>query len=301
MNDSSIKAVYTINHSFVHLSATHPLNVEWLTVPGDIPPHDHDYYEVSFVRKGRARHLTESGMDILAPGSVVVVPPRGVHAFTRIQGMEVINLYYLSEWIAAGWREQWAERGLVPLFLAQAIFEQRSSPRPTVLQLAARETAVIETELEEIRDELKRSQPSPLLLKASLLKVLVRLSRANESPQDVFPEWVWSVIADIEHRVDNGRQFDLHALLRRWSFTPDHGSRLFRQFTGLSPQAYYQRRRIQRAGALLLDATNSATRVAAELGFADAAHFSRLFTRHMGLGPRDYRRKYVVSTTSNPK
>lgn len=295
LNDSGIKATFTINQNVVRLSASHPMNVEWLAVPGAIAPHDHDYYEVSLVRKGRARHQTGSGVQTLIPGSVVIVPPGGVHAFTQIQGMEVINLYYLAEWISAGWRGQWAERGLVPLFLAQVLFRKASSTRPSVLQLSAREAAAIEFELEEIRDELKRTNPSQLLLKASLLKVLVRLSRASDSSHEELPEMVWSVVEEIELCVDNGRMFDLHALMRHWPITPDHGSRLFRRATGLSPQEYYQRRRIQRACALLLDASNAATRVAAELGFADAAHFSRLFRRQMGMGPRDYRRKYAVS------
>lgn len=292
-----MKATYTINHDVVRLSASHPLNVEWMAVPGDIAGHDHDYYEVSFVRRGRARHQTKDGYLPLAPGSVVIVPPGGVHAFDRIKGMEVINLYYLAEWIAAGWREQWAERGLVPLFLAQALFRKPLPPRPAVLQLDVREAAKIESELEEIRDELVRERPSQLMLKAALLKVLVRLSRASVEGREEFPEMVWSVVEEIEACVDNGRMFDLHSLLRRWPVTPDHGSRMFRRATGLSPQEYYQRRRIQRACALLLDPANSATRVAFELGFADAAHFSRLFRRHMGLGPREYRRKYEVATT----
>ncbi len=294
LNYSVIKATYTINQDVVRLSATHPLNVEWLAVPGAIGAHDHDYYEVSFVRRGQARHQTKDGYQALAAGSVVVVPPGGVHAFVRTQGMEVINLYYLSEWIAAGWREQWAERGLVPLFLDQALFRKPVPPRPAVLQLSAGEAARVESEFEEIRDELLRPQPSRLLLKAALLKVLVRLSRASDAGLDEFPEMVWSAIAEIELCVDHGRMFDLHALLRRWPVTPDHGSRVFRQATGLSPQEYYQRRRIQRACALLLDPANPATRVALELGFADAAHFSRQFRRHMGLGPREYRRKYEV-------
>ncbi|MCB1103989.1 MAG: helix-turn-helix domain-containing protein [Opitutaceae bacterium] len=295
LNDSGIKATFTINQDVVRLSASHPMNVEWLAVGGAIAPHDHDYYEISFVRRGRARHQTEGGRQTLGPGSVVIVPPRGVHAFAQTQGMEVINLYYLAEWIAAGWRGQWAERGLVPLFLAQVLFRQETSARPSVLQLSAREAAAIESELEEIRDELKRENPSQLLLKASLLKVLVRLSRASDTSHEEFPEMVWSVVEEIELCVDNGRMFDLHALMRRWPITPDHGSRMFRRATGLSPQDYFQRRRIQRACALLLDAANAATRVAAELGFADAAHFSRLFRRHMGMGPRDYRRKYAVA------
>lgn len=290
-----MKATFTINQDVVRLSASHPMNVEWLTVPGAIAPHDHDYYEVSFVRKGRARHQIEGAVQTLTAGSVVVVPPKGVHAFVQIQGMEVINLYYLAEWIAAGWRGQWAERGLVPLFLAHVLFRKASSSKPTVLQLNAREAAAVEFELEEIRDELNRANPSQLMLKASLLKVLVRLSRASDSSHEEFPEMVWSVIEEIELCVDNGRKFDLHTLMQRLPVTPDHSSRIFKRATGLSPQEYHQRRRIQRACALLLDAANSATRVAAELDFADAAHFSRLFRRHMGMGPREYRRKYAVT------
>lgn len=295
LNDSGIKATYTINQAVVRLSASHPLNVERVTVPVEIGPHDHDYYEVTFVLRGRARHQTKDGYQALSPGSVVVVPPGGVHAYSRIKDVEAINLYYLAEWIAAGWREQWGERGLVPLFLAHILFRKPVPPRPEVLQLAPRDAARLEAELGEIAEELARTQPSQLLLKASLLKVLVRLSRASTGDNDEFPEMVWSVVEEIELCVDNGRMFDLHALLRRWPVTPDHGSRMFRRVTGLSPQEYYQRRRIQRACALLLDPANSATRVAFELGFADAAHFSRLFRRHMGLGPRDYRRKYAVT------
>ncbi len=296
LNDSVIKATYTINHEVVRLSSTHPLDVERIPVGGEIKPHDHDYYEISFVVAGKALHHTVDGTQRISPGSVIVIAPGGVHAFSQVEQTEVINLYYLAEWIAAGWREQWHERGLVPLFLAQTLFQREAKPKPAVLQLSAVEARAVETELGEIRDELKRTEPSLLFLKAALLKVLVRLSRASASGAEEFPEMVWAALQDIELCVDYGRMFDLHVLFRRWPISPDYGSRLFRQTTGLSPQEYYQRRRIQRACSLLLARENTATRVAMELGYADAAHFSRLFRRHMGIGPKDYRQKYVSSS-----
>jgi AraC-like DNA-binding protein/mannose-6-phosphate isomerase-like protein (cupin superfamily) len=298
LNDSVIKATYTINHEVVRLSSTHPLDVERIPVGGDIKPHDHDYYEISCVVKGRALHHTVEGTQQLSPGSVIVIAPGGVHAFSQVEQTEVINLYYLAEWIAAGWREQWQERGLVPLFLAQTLFLREAKPKPAVMQLGLREAGAVEMELGEIRDELGRSEPSLLFLKAALLKVLVCLSRASESGAEEFPEMVWAALQDIELCVDHGRMFDLHVLFRRWPVSPDYGSRLFRQATGLSPQEYYQRRRIQRACSLLLARENTATKVAMELGYADAAHFSRLFSRHMGIGPKNYREKYVVSAAS---
>lgn len=301
LNDSVIKATYTISHEFVRLSATHPLDVERIPVGGEIKPHDHDYYEISFVVRGRALHHTIDGTQQIMPGSVIVIAPGGVHAFSQVRDTEVINLYYLVEWIAAGWREQWHERGLVPLFLAQTLFQRETKPKPAVMQLDTREAAAVEVELGEIRDELARTVPSLLFLKAALLKVLVRLSRASARGTEEFSEMVWAVLQDIEQCVDNGRMFDLHVLFRRWPVTPDYGSRLFRQETGLSPQEYYQRRRIQRACSLLLSQENTATRVAMDLGYADAAHFSRLFRRHMGIGPKEYRRKYAVAPDANSK
>lgn len=294
LNETGIKPVFTINQATVRLSATHPLNVERVGVERDIPPHDHDYYEVSVVVRGRARNHTADGVQALAPGTVLVIPPGGVHAISQPRGFEAINLYYLAEWVATGWREHWAERGLVPLFLAQVLFRQPLAARPAVFRLSEAEAAAVEGELTEIRGELARARPSLLFVKAALLKLLVRFSRAADRDGADFPAPVWAVVQAIESCVEHGRIFDLHALLRAWPVSPDRGSRIFRRATGLSPQAYYQRRRVQRACALLLDAGRPITAVAMELGYADAAHFSRLFKKHAGLTPRAYRTKYRV-------
>ncbi|MDB6127478.1 MAG: AraC family transcriptional regulator [Verrucomicrobia bacterium] len=294
LNVSGIKATFTINQAVVRLSATHPLNVEQVAVVSDIAPHDHDYYEVSIVVRGRCRHHTADGMQELAPGSVIVVAPGGVHAFSRPRGVEFINLYYLAEWVAVGWREQWAERGLVPLFLAQLLFRRDERPRPAVFRLEAGEAAAVTGELDDIRRELGSARPSPLFIKAAFLKLLVRLSRAGETSGAEFSAAVWAVLHGIEAAIENGRPFDHAAQLRAWPVTADHGSRLFRRATGLSPLEYYQRRRVHHACARLLGRDRTVTEVAMELGFADAAHFSRLFRKYAGLTPRAYRLKYTT-------
>jgi len=294
LNVSGIKATFTINQAKVRLSATRPLNVEHVQVIADIPPHDHDYYEVSVVVRGRCRHHTADGTQELEPGSVIVVAPGGVHAFSRPHGVEFINLYYLAEWLAVGWREQWAERGLVPLFLAQVLFRRQEQPRPAVFRLEPRAAVAVEAELDEIRCELGTTQPSPLFIKAAFLKVLVQLSRACDATREEFSAPIWAVMHGIEACIENGRPFDHSAQLREWPVSADHASRLFRRATGLAPLEYYQRRRIHHASARLLDSEQTITQVAMDLGFADSAHFSRLFRKYAGLTPRAYRGKYKV-------
>lgn len=48
-------------------------------------------------------------------------------------------------------------------------------------------------------------------------------------------------------------------------------------------------RKLERARTLLLDPSCTVTAIAARLNFANPSHFSRTFTRHTGLSPREYR------------
>jgi signal transduction histidine kinase/AraC-like DNA-binding protein/ActR/RegA family two-component response regulator len=68
-------------------------------------------------------------------------------------------------------------------------------------------------------------------------------------------------------------------------------SECFHAEMGVTPMAYLTRYRISRACVLLEEGAASITAVAAAVGFADSAYFSRVFQRVMGMSPRAYRRR----------
>ena len=65
--------------------------------------------------------------------------------------------------------------------------------------------------------------------------------------------------------------------------------RAFRAGVGLSPKQYWLRLRLDKARQLLTDDTLSVADIAFHLGFCDEAHFCKLFRRHTGLTPGQYR------------
>ncbi|WP_163647837.1 AraC family transcriptional regulator [Modicisalibacter sp. 'Wilcox'] len=67
-------------------------------------------------------------------------------------------------------------------------------------------------------------------------------------------------------------------------------ARQFRALTGQSPHVWLTAQRLARARERLLDARASLTEIALACGFADAAHFSRVFRRHVGCPPGEWRR-----------
>lgn len=89
---------------------------------------------------------------------------------------------------------------------------------------------------------------------------------------------------------DVGARHTIVDLAQLAELSPAHFARAFKQETGVTPHTYLMRLRLERARASLATAA-SLRDVAAECGFADQAHLSRLFKRRFGLTPGELRRR----------
>ena len=74
-------------------------------------------------------------------------------------------------------------------------------------------------------------------------------------------------------------------------------NRRFHRFFNTSLCQYLMRVRINAACRLLTETDHSVTGIAGEVGFYDQSHFSRTFTRLMGLSPLKYRKRHIPETS----
>jgi AraC family transcriptional regulator len=70
-----------------------------------------------------------------------------------------------------------------------------------------------------------------------------------------------------------------------------HFARVFRKHIGMSPAAYVERSRIERAKAMMRLGQLSLADIAYAVGFSDQSHFARRFRVHEGRTPSDYCRE----------
>jgi AraC-like DNA-binding protein len=76
-------------------------------------------------------------------------------------------------------------------------------------------------------------------------------------------------------------------------------ARVFASSMGRTPQAWQTARRIAASCILLAGSTRSIEEIAAEAGFCDRYHFSRVFKRLRGTGPAEYRRRSQLERGGN--
>ena len=85
------------------------------------------------------------------------------------------------------------------------------------------------------------------------------------------------------------RPLVLADLARAAKLHPTYFSDRFQKLVGVRPLEYLTQRRLERAQYLLVTSAASVKEIAAQVGFPDAAYFTRTFTRLCGRSPSAYR------------
>jgi transcriptional regulator GlxA family with amidase domain len=84
----------------------------------------------------------------------------------------------------------------------------------------------------------------------------------------------------------------VEALAERAAMSPRNFARFFRRETGLTPAAYVEVLRVERARQLLEEAGDPVERVAAHCGFGTPETMRRAFARRVGVAPAEYRARF---------
>lgn len=128
------------------------------------------------------------------------------------------------------------------------------------------------------------------ILEAHVLEMLGAVAGFEESSKHV-PRW----FGRVKERLHEGFRDPLRIrdLAREAGVHPVHLARVFRRVEKRTPGDYQQRLQVRAACELLRDPEWPLAGIAAECGFADQSHFTRIFRRKTGTTPAQFRR--VVS------
>ncbi|RFM30858.1 helix-turn-helix domain-containing protein [Chitinophaga silvisoli] len=104
--------------------------------------------------------------------------------------------------------------------------------------------------------------------------------------EKLFPEWVPKIKAVMQDYWD--QPLSLPQLAKELGLHPVTISKYFSKYFNCSAGEYLRRIKVERAVGLIRSGQNSLTEVAYQCGFADQAHFTKMFQRITGMLPRQY-------------
>ncbi len=93
------------------------------------------------------------------------------------------------------------------------------------------------------------------------------------------------------------QRLQLDNLAKFMGYSVSHFSSVFKKATGESPIHYFNRLKIERACSLLSNTTMQINQVCHKVGIEDCYYFSRLFSKQVGMSPKEYRTLHHSATS----
>lgn len=156
--------------------------------------------------------------------------------------------------------------------------------------------STIEDDIKELIRMYHNSAESPELdiaASAIVLRIIVACIQATTLQQVQSP--MPKVIQAVKSHITRNYHVDitLDALSEKFSVNKFHLQKQFKRYTGLSPNEFLIHTRLSRAKELLRSTDNSINQIAAEVGFGNASHFTRMFKKYENTTPINYRRNWL--------
>lgn len=231
--------------------------------------HTHEQFGVGLIARGAQKSASGRGVVEAGAGDIITVNPGEVHDGKPIgDGGRSWHMLYLDPAIVGELAADIAEGRTAPAF-------EFTAPTVRDARMAGRFRKLFQAMTGE--DELEADE--------AMLLFLGGLLQHRAGPEHRVPAGIASARAMIDD--DPASLLTLAELAREAGLSRYQFLRSFARATGLTPHAYLVQRRIHRARQLIGHGMPLAE-AAADSGFADQSHMTRLFVRSFGMAPGIY-------------
>lgn len=224
---------------------------------------------------------------LIEPGEVLIVPPNTPHSY----GADEKDPWHQLWFHAIGPR------------VARILAELKITSQPHKGRLT--NPGLVKNCIERINELRRRGCGRPILLESAALAEFAFarlyaegcLEPVSSLPQPDLAKRSPENLQKLEQAVaflhDNYRnEVTLTEAARACHVSESWLCHAFPDYTGFSPLGFVIHLRLHEACRLLATSARKLEDIAASVGYDDGFYFSRLFKKHMGLAPSDYRREY---------
>lgn len=262
-----------------------------------VRPHWHYFVEIICMTSGIARMQCGENSYILAPGDIILFHPQTVHSISSEDGLPVtydvlkfdVNRLSMTPAYAPKVRSilKSAENQGMPFFFHRGEIQCRD--------IFAR----------CIKEATEKKYGYDLLIQASLYDLTMQMIRRWQTLG--FQVESDTVQHEAEYRIDNITEYmDKHIkdaiqvqeVARKCGMSYSYFAKRFRDMYGKSCKEYIEQMRIFKVEDFLLFTDFDLNYISQETGFSDCSHMIKMFKRHRGMTPKQYRLHYQNYSSS---
>jgi AraC-like DNA-binding protein/quercetin dioxygenase-like cupin family protein len=261
-----------------------------------VPLHSHDFVELVYVVSGSALHEMSGNRYPLSAGEVFILEPQAYHSYSGSETEETVvyNVLFDVEFLRNELDALKRMPSFVDFFYLAPFLRKTASFIP-YSALKDTQNLLILDHLRTIHEEfVARKEGYQLIIKTRWIECLVLLGRFHQENLNARRRTLTDKerMESIRHFVDqNFREpLTLEQLSRICGMSVSSFTAKFRETMGVSLIDYKHELQVQRARSQLAETRNKILEIALEAGFNDISFFNKVFRKHTGLTPNEFRK-----------
>ena len=255
-------------------------------VTEDFPPHNHSYFEISYLLKGEVLNVIDGTEIYMAEGDMTILNRKAVQSLKYLhKDALLINLCL---------KPQFFEKTLKPFCedhsLLSDFFQNRVSVRQNYLFFPLCHRSKAQSLLSSIIQEYANSGfHQTYALEADFLLFFDYLTELDEYSYYGTDQKAFRIIQYIR---ENCLTSSYQEIARHFGYQEDALSSYIKLQTGKSALSIIQEVRLEKAVHLLSDARINLYQIGEMCGFSSSDEFFQLFRKNYGFTPEEYRKQF---------
>jgi hypothetical protein len=284
-----------------------------------------EYLEIFYVRSGSFLHESDAGRQTQRDGAVIISHPHNRHLLKHVENCHLTRVRVLPEWLTPDFSRLVTAEFAVSAIFGRTWFDLPDRDSVHVFDTRPERRRQLISDLDLMRDlllELGEHEPSGderMLLRASAVRFLLQIGvefgnflrrrggvTLNEECHHFLRRVEWLLTCEgglsaaeggARTQVPDSFLSDPGLFLKaipsgKEELEPDVFAERFQHETGLHPDEYLLRRRLDHAAHRLLTSEERTGKIATSLGFENAAGLSKPFELRYRVSPAVYRQKF---------
>jgi len=258
--------------------------------------HKHDFYEINYVMSGILHEIISGKCMTLTAGNILIMAPGVFHACVSEENAKCYNILFKRDnlrHISEGFKKydqdnyltHLAENTIYTIISAGEYTQQVENIVKEIIN--ASHTIVHHSDLYE-NLSLENTAIELLLLLTKLPRHEYNFESGKQQQRESFsPDDI------VRYINDNFDKINLSDTALRFGYSKCQLHRIIKKHTGYTFTELIRNMRMQRARHYLLNTHLPMKSIAYRLGIDSAEHFSRMFAKHRGMTPKEYRDTYM--------
>ena len=252
-----------------------------------------NFFELIYVVDGTGIQIINDNTFQYWKGNLFLVTPQDVHSFEISTVTKFFFLRFNEYYVKANSQNPQSETVLRMEYILQ-----NASHRPGCILKNTIDKPLIASLIESIINEQNNQQIYHQKIIEQIVNAIITVVARNialklpKNIKETTGEMVLEILHYIQENIYDPKQLKANVISEQFNISLHYLGKYFKKQTGETLQEYISNYKLRLIEARLLNSDMRINEIADELHFSDESHLNKVFRKHKGINPSEFRKKF---------